>query len=89
MEGELSYESDDGWKAGIRGEYLVHGEMGFLTSHSSTNDNSKIPDIKDSTPYRKANKRYTLYLYGELRIKGVHFFKERELRGSPRLDQRK
>ena len=63
--------------------------MGFLTSHSSTNYNSKIPDIKDSTPYRKANKRYTLSLHGELRIKGVHFFKERELRGSPRLDQRK
>ena len=63
--------------------------MGFLTSHSSTNDNSKIPDIKDSTPCRKANKRYTLSLYGELRIEDVHFFKEIELRGSPRLDQRK
>ena len=75
MEGELSYESDDGWKAGIRGEYLVHGEMGFFTSHSSTNDNSKIPDIKDSSPYRKANKRYTLSLYGEWIIEDIQCFK--------------
>ena len=82
MEGELSYESDDGWKAGIRGEYLVHGEMGFFTSHSSTNDNSKIPDIKDSSPYIKANKRYTLSLYGEWRIEDIQYFKEMKIRGT-------
>ena len=82
MEGELSYESDDGWKAGIRGEYLVHGEMGFFTSHSSTNDNSKIPDIKDSSPYIKANKRYTLSLYGEWIIEDIQYFKEMKIRGT-------
>ena len=59
--------------------------MGFLTSHSSTNDNSKIPDIKDSTPYRQANTRYTLSLYGELRIKGVHFFQGKGVKREPSI----
>ena len=56
--------------------------MGFLTSHSSTNDNTKIPDIKDSTPYKSANVRYTLSLFGEWRIEDIHYFKEIEIRGA-------
>lgn len=82
MEGEIKYISHDGWNTGIKGEYLLHGEMGFYTSHSSSNDNTKIPDIKDSTPYKSANVRYTLSLFGEWRIEDIHYFKEIEIRGA-------
>ncbi len=82
MEGEIKYISHDGWNTGIKGEYLLHGEMGFYTSHSSSNDNTKIPDIKDSTPYKSANMRYTLSLFGEWRIEDIHYFKEIEIRGA-------
>ena len=82
MEGEIKYISHDGWNTGIKGEYLLHGEMGFYTSHSSSNDNTKIPDIKDSTPYKSANARYTLSLFGEWRIEDIHYFKEIEIRGA-------
>ena len=82
MEGEIKYISHDGWNTGIKGEYLLHGEMGFYTSHSSSNDNTQIPDIKDSTPYKSANARYTLSLFGEWRIEDIHYFKEIEIRGA-------
>ena len=82
MEGEIKYISHDGWNTGIKGEYLLHGEMEFYTSHSSSNDNTKIPDIKDSTPYKSANARYTLSLFGEWRIEDIHYFKEIEIRGA-------
>ena len=60
----------------------MYGEMGFFTSHSSTNDNSDIPDIKDSTPYKRANERYKISFFGEWRIENVHYFKEMEMRGA-------
>ena len=59
---------------------MLHGEMGFFTSHSTTGDNSKVPDIKDSTPYGEDTKRYTLSLYGEWEIMEIRYVKEMDLR---------
>lgn len=80
IEGEGAWESYKGWKIGVRGEYLLHGKMGFFTPHSTTGDNSKVPDIKDSTPYGEDTKRYTLSLYGEWEIMEIRYVKEMDLR---------
>lgn len=57
------------------------GEMGFFTSHSNSGDNSKIPDIKDSTPYKTASHRYTISIYGEWEVKSIPNVKETKIRG--------
>ena len=79
-EGEISYTKDRGWKVGGRVECMVHGHMDFFSSHSTAQDNNRKPDIKDPTPYKKADYRYTLSLYGEWKIDKTPYFKEMEMR---------
>ena len=45
--------------------HMIHGQMGFFTSHNSENDNGKSPDIKDKTPYGTVTRSTTLSLYGK------------------------
>ena len=80
FEGECAYSVDRGWKIGVKGEYLIHGEMNFFVSHSLSGDNSKIPDIKESTPYKNAHNRVTLSLFGEGVIQDVPIFDQLKLR---------
>lgn len=44
---------------------MIHGEMGFFTSHNSSGDNTDGPDIMDSTPYGTATRYTTFSLYGK------------------------
>lgn len=56
------------YSVGVEAEWRLEGEMDYFHSHNSENDNSKIPDIKDKTPYGESSMRTTISVFGEYRL---------------------
>lgn len=48
---EVGYRVPSLFSADLRIRAIRHGEMDFFHSHNTDNDNTDIPNIKDSTPY--------------------------------------
>jgi hypothetical protein len=51
LEASLSYKGLEGLSASLSARLVRKGILDIYTSHSSTNDNSHYPDIKDASPY--------------------------------------
>lgn len=51
--------------------HMIHGQMGFFTSHNSEDDNNGPPDIKDKTPYGTVTRSTTLSLYGKYHVPDI------------------
>ncbi len=82
VEAGVAWKDFKGFEIGVEGEYMIHGEMDYFTSHSIFGDNTKVPDIKDNTPYGEATKRITLSLYEEWNIKNVFKYGDVKVRGA-------
>lgn len=70
----------DLFKCGLESEFLIKGELDMLHSHNKDGDNSKIPNIKDTTPTGNANYRFYISLYGEYFIPSFLIFKENSVK---------